>query len=327
MNYQGRVTTMNRLLLVFLLWLGLISQAMSLPSTTATVVYGQLGSFTSNTSNNEGISANCISGPYGVTGDSTGGIYVADAFNSRVLHYPAGSTTADRVYGQGGSFTTNTANNGGISANSLFFPIGVAVDSAGGLYVGDSANKRVLHYPDGSTTADRVYGQGGSFTTNTSNKGGISANSLYFPYGIDLDSAGGIYVGDYYNNRVLHYPAGSTTADRVYGQGGSFTSNTDNNGGVSANSLSLSSFALVDSTGGLYVADTGNNRILHYPAGSTTADRVYGQGGSFTTATSNNGGISTNSMNGPRQMVLDSDGGLYASDISNNRALYYPPDP
>ena len=40
-------------------------------------------------------------------------------------------------------------------------------------------NSRVLFYPSGSTTATRVYGQGGSFTTGTANKGGISANSLY----------------------------------------------------------------------------------------------------------------------------------------------------
>ena len=87
-------------------------------------------------------------------------------------------TTADVVYGQLGSFTTNTPNNGGISANSLLFRMAVALDSSGNLYVADANNNRVLFYPAGSTTATRVYGQGGSFTTNTANNGGISANSL-----------------------------------------------------------------------------------------------------------------------------------------------------
>jgi sugar lactone lactonase YvrE len=58
--------------------------------------------------------------PYGVALDSSGNLYVADSYNNRVLFYPSGSTTATRVYGQLGSFTTNTQNNGGISANSLF---------------------------------------------------------------------------------------------------------------------------------------------------------------------------------------------------------------
>ena len=100
-----------------------------------------------------------------------------------MLFYPAGSTTATRVYGQGGSFTTNTPNNGGISANSLDQPYGVALDSSGNLYVADYANNRVLFYPAGSTTATRVYGQDGSFTTNTANNGGVSANSLDEPAG------------------------------------------------------------------------------------------------------------------------------------------------
>ncbi|MGA2688858.1 MAG: hypothetical protein ABSE85_12395, partial [Candidatus Korobacteraceae bacterium] len=138
----------------------------------------------------------------------------------------AQSTTADVVYGQLGSFTTNTQNNGGVSANSLNSPQVIALDSSGNLYVTDTANSRVLFYPSGSTTATRVYGQGGSFTTNTGNKGGISANSLDEPIGVALDSSGNLYVADYGNNRVLFYPAGSTTATRVYGQGGSFTTNT-----------------------------------------------------------------------------------------------------
>src|SRR5271168_4156556 len=85
-------------------------------------------------------------------------------------------------------------------------------------------------------TAGVVYGQGGSFTSGKGNKGGVSANSLYGPNGIALDSGGNLYVADSYNSRVLFYPAGSTTATRVYGQGGSFTTGGSNEGGVSAKS-------------------------------------------------------------------------------------------
>ena len=146
--------------------------------------------------------------------DSSGNLYVADTSNQRVLFYPSGSTTATRVYGQLGSFTTNTQDNGGVSADSLYSPTGVALDSSGNLYVDDFNNNRVLFYLIGSTTATRVYGQGGSFTTNTQNNGGVGANSLFQPFGVALDSSGNLYVDDYNNSRVLMYPP--TTTPGIY---------------------------------------------------------------------------------------------------------------
>ncbi len=296
-------------------------------STTADRVYGQGGVFTTNTANKTAISANSLSSPGSVAEDSSGGVYITDYGNNRVLHYPSGSTTADRVYGQGGSFTTVTANTGGISATSIRGPFGVAVDSSGGIFVGDHTNNRVLHYPSGSTTADQVYGQSGSFTTATPNKGGLSADSLNYPEGVAVDGSGGLYVADFTNNRVLHYPSGSTTADQVYGQGGSFTSGIANNSGISANSLSSPQGVMPDSSGGLYVTDDSNNRVLHYPYGSTMADRVYGQGGAFTSGTLNNGGITANSLSIPGPGSVDSSGGLYVADWNNNRVLHFPAPP
>src|SRR5437899_1564726 len=86
-----------------------------------------------------------------------------------------GDTVADQVFGQGGSFTSGNCNlgngvGGPASAASLCVPIGVALDAAGDLYVGDYGNNRVLEYDTPlatDTVADRVFGQGGSFTSNT----------------------------------------------------------------------------------------------------------------------------------------------------------------
>ena len=291
-------------------------------STTATRVYGQGGSFTTAGNNQGGLSANSLNNPYTVALDSSGNLYVADLLNNRVLFYPAGSTTATRVYGQNGSFTTNIANNGGISANSLSVPYGVAVDSSGNLYVSDTGNNRVLFYPAGSTTATRVYGQGGSFTTNNA---AATANSLNGPHGLTVDSSGDLYVADELNNRVLFYPANSTTATRVYGQNGSFTSGIANNGGISANSLNQPFGVTLDGGGNVYVGDTFNNRVLFYPFGSTTATRVYGQSGSFTSNSANSGGVSADTLNDPEAISLDGSGNFYVPDYGNNRVLEYGP--
>ncbi|HRZ26490.1 MAG TPA: NHL repeat-containing protein [Spirochaetota bacterium] len=289
---------------------------------TATRVYGQGGSFTSGTANNGGISADSLSRPGCVVADSDG-VYVADINNHRVLYFEGSSTTATRVYGQGGSFTSGTDNNGGISADSLYLNTemspSVAVDS-GGVYIADTTNHRVLYYSGTSTTATRVYGQGNSFTSGTANNGGISADSLYYPSGVAVDS-GGVYIVDCCNCRVLYYAGTSTTATRVYGQGGSFTTNTGNNGGVSASSLYYPRSIAVGS-GGIYVADMSNMRVLYFEGTSTTATRVYGQGGSFTTNTGNNGGISADSLRCPTGVAVDSDG-VYIADHHNSRLLFY----
>ncbi|EQA38164.1 NHL repeat protein [Leptospira inadai serovar Lyme str. 10] len=293
-------------------------------STTATKVYGQGGVFTTNTANKGGISADSLRAPDGLALDSSNGLYISDNGNNRILYFPSGTTTATRVYGQGGVFTTGTANKGGRSANSLSGPQGLALDASGGLYVVDSGTSRVLYFPSGSTTATRVYGQNGDFTSNNNYVGVISADSINYPQDLDVDSSGGLYVVDRNAQRVLYFPSGSTTATRVYGQGGSFTTGVQNKGGISANSLSSPECLRWDPfSGGLYIGDYNNSRLLYFPPGSTTATRVYGQGGSFTTAINNNGGISASSMSGPTGIGISPSGGLFIIDGVNNRILSY----
>ena len=160
-------------------------------------------------------------------------------------------TSADRVFGQSGSFTTNTCNNGGITAGSLCAPSRAALHASGDLFVSDTGNHRLSEYNVPLTTdtvADRVFGQGGKLTANNCNNGGLSASSLCYPSGVTIDTSGNLFVADstsvgpsvFGNNRVLEYDLPLTTntvADRVFGQGGTFSTNTCNNGGVTANSL------------------------------------------------------------------------------------------
>jgi hypothetical protein len=83
-------------------------------------------------------------------------------------------------------------------------------------------------------------------------------------------------VTDFANNRVLVYSGNSTTASQVFGQQGSFTSGVI--GAVTAATLNFPSGIKVSTSGFVYIADFGDNRVLMYPPGSTTATKVYGQG-------------------------------------------------
>ena len=157
--------------------------------------------------------------PAGVALDSSGNLYVADHGNNRVLFYPSGSTTATRVYGQLRQLHHQHPEQRRDQRQQLICirwesPWTAAAISTWPttLTVGCCSIPPAAPPPRGST------GSGGSFTTNTQNNGGISANSLYEPVGVALDSSGNLYVADTGNSRVLFYPSGSTTATRVYGQ-------------------------------------------------------------------------------------------------------------
>lgn len=290
----------------------------------ANFVYGQTGLFTTSTSNQPSLSASTLSSPQGVVYDLFGGVYIADSLNNRVLYYQTStSTTPLRVYGQGGLFTTNTANNGGISATSLFVPVAVALDSANGLYVADNRNSRVLYYPSASTTATFVYGQAGSFTTNAANNGGISASSLAFPNGLSLDGNGNLYIADSANNRVLRFTIGNSVATAVWGQS-SFTTSSANQG-LSSGTTALALFnpnGVVATANGLFVADTYNNRVLFYSGYASSATAVYGQSNSFSSR--NVQPLSANSLSTPTALTYNaSSQSLYISDSLNNRVVYY----
>lgn len=290
-------------------------------STTATRVYCQAGSFTTATFGGTPGSTTCRGqGTYGnvssVFADSTG-VYLNDIESSRILYFAgvnidASGGSGGRVYGQAGSYTTFAVNNPALGNQGLNNP-DTATSDTSGVYVSDTFNNRVLHFPGTSTTADRVYGQA-NFTGNTA---GAGTTGLSGPRGVAI-APDGIYVSDSGNNRVLFFPGTSTTATRVYGQ----TNFTANGTGSTASNLNQP-WGIKYFGGGIYVADYSNHRVLYFPADSGVATAVWGQQGSFTANTANNGGLSASSLNNPMGVDIDQTG-MYIADNLNNRVLFFP---
>jgi hypothetical protein len=178
----------------------------------------------------------------------------------------ASNAAADLVLGQP-DMTSAIANNGGLGAASLATPL-FALASGGKLLVADSANRRVLIWnalPTVSNApADVVLGQP-NMTSGASSA--PSARDLGSPHSLHVDEMGRLYVTDIGNHRVLYWNAvpteNYTAADGVIGQA-SFTTGFANEGGLSGHSLQNPNAVL--STGDqLYIADTGNDRVLLLP--------------------------------------------------------------
>ena len=145
--------------------------------------------------------------PIGLRFDTSGYLWVADEFNSRVLMFKppfSNGMAASLVIGQPGF------NSGGQATGQtgLYSPTAVAFDLSGNLWVVDYANHRVLRYtpPFGNgMAAGLVIGQ----TDFTSNSPGLSQTGLAGPWGIGFDAVGNLWIADANNSRVLMFP-GST---------------------------------------------------------------------------------------------------------------------
>ena len=279
--------------------------------------------------------------PRGVAVDSNGNLYVADTSNNRVLEYNTpfiSGTIADRVFGQGGSFTANICNRHLIAADSLCGPVRVALDASGNLYVSDFGNNRVLEYNAPLTSgevADLVFGQLGSFTTGACNRGVLGPGTLCAPTGVAIDAGGNVYIADTANSRVLRYVTPlitkSTNATVVLGQA-TFTAAACNHGATSpsASTLCQPQDVATDSGANLYVSDAGNSRVLKYVAPLTTAQAaavVFGQSGSFTSSQCDLsvGSVTAATLCAATGLAVDSAGNLFMGDTGNSRVLIFQP--
>ena len=234
-------------------------------------------------SNDCRLGADGVCGPQGLAIDAHDNLYISDSGNNRIL-VDQNPLTADKnaegIWGQA-SFDGNACKKGAPDATSVCDPRGIAVlshidpwgiDRGDDLYIADRGNNRVLLYRNVATKApgdgaDAVFGQGDMNTALC----GAGANGLCQPTGVSLDRGDNLLVADTGNNRVLEYndPLDDRTADRVIGQD-NFSDNSCNRGGSSPADDTLCQPAGVATSGAyegnLFVADTGNNRILRYEA-------------------------------------------------------------
>jgi uncharacterized protein (TIGR03437 family) len=257
-----------------------------------------------------------------------------------------------RVIGQN-STTISSISPNLVEGREFLTPESVAIDptaSPAALYVSDTGNNRVLGFRNAAAfangqKADLVIGQPDFVTTLAAGPAnGTQTTGLSSPEGITVDSAGNLWVVDAGNNRVLRFPKPLTQTanilpDLVIGQP-DFTTGAANQGGLSASSLSFSGIqgeVTFDAPGNLWVADSGNNRILRFPAAALAtgqsgpaADVVLGQ----TTFTVNSEGstpppaTSFTSIISPSGIAFDSAGRLFAAEAvtsQRGRVLVWAP--
>ncbi len=220
---------------------------------------------------------NNLAQPSGVAADSNGNFYVSSEPHNQVYEYtqPVLLDTADLLNLMIGPGAQNP------NAASLQFPMGLAIDAVNNLYVADEANNRVLEFNEGSSPGYTVAnGVGGQIDLSHNAANYVDAIGEHAPGGIAVDASSDpphrhLYVGDSVNNRVLGWNDVSSyvsaqPANIAFGQPDLFSYKCNNGvaggdvAGLGPDSLCGPSRMAVDQKGNLYVADSGNNRVLVY---------------------------------------------------------------
>jgi uncharacterized protein (TIGR03437 family) len=251
--------------------------------------------------------------PTGVAVDAAGNLYIADYFNYRIRKVSNGTITT--VAGTG--VTGYGGDNGQATSALLGGPEGVAVDSAGNLYIADALNYRVRKVAGGVITTVAGNGTPGFSGDN----GPATSAQLRAFYGVAVDSAGNLYIADTDNNRIREVSKGTITTVAGNGVCTATSCYSGDNGPATSAQLHSPWGVAVDAAGNLYIADLFNNAIRKISNRVVTT--IAGGGGGF------NGGGPSNGIlvDAPNGVAVDSAGNIYVADTANQRILELFPPP
>jgi len=245
--------------------------------------------------------------------DSAGNVYIADSGNNLVLKVAPNGTLS--VIAGGG--VTSPLSTVVATDAQLDGPRGVAVDSAGNVYIADSGNNLVLKVAPNGTLSVIA---GGGVTSPLSTVVATDAQ-LDGPRGVAVDSAGNVYIADSGNNLVLKVAPNGTLSVIA---GGGVTSPLSS-GPATQMQLSNPGGVAVDSSGNVYIADTGNGFIEEVDVASGNLYVLAG-GGAMTPQQSQAAtnwqdhfglGLSIR-LNAPEGIAVDSTGIIYFAATGDN---------
>jgi uncharacterized protein (TIGR03437 family) len=195
-----------------------------------------------------------------------------------------------------------TGDGGAPTSAQLNLPVGLTFDSSGNLYISDGGNYRVRKISGGSITT--VAGNGTSGYSG--DKAGATSAELRDPTGLALDSSGNLYIADAPNHVIRMVTPGGTITTFAGNNTGGYAGD---GGAATSAELEFPCGVAVDSSGNVWIADSGNN-VIRVVTGGTI---VTVAGGAATVA----------QLSNPEAIVFDAAGSLYIADTGSRRILKF----
>ena len=203
--------------------------------------------------------------PTGLVVDAGGNIFIADSSNHRIRRVAANGTIST-VAGNG--VQAYSGENVDATNAALQFPVGIAIDSSGNLYIADGRN-HVIRRVSSSRIINTVAGNGAGAGTDTgtfSGDGGSATSAgLNTPEDVTVDAGGTLFIADAGNYRVRRVSGGVITT--IAGTG---TDGFSGDGGAAVNAMLNFPWSVgLDGGGNLLIGDMFNQRIRRVSGAGT----------------------------------------------------------
>ncbi|HXN29936.1 MAG TPA: choice-of-anchor D domain-containing protein, partial [Candidatus Acidoferrales bacterium] len=269
-------------------------------------------------SNNVLATSTSLNGPIALAVDTGGDLFIADQNANVVCRVDATSKNITIVAGTGA--LGFSGDGGPATAATLQVPEGVAVDSAGNLYIADSENARIreVFSPTNPNTPNQITTIVGNGTFGFNGDGAATSIELTNPFGLFVDPASGnLWIADFWSDRVRMYNATTKVVSTVVGSGA-----VGDGGPATSASLYYPRNPALDTNGDLYLVDAQNNRVREISAADQTISTVVGTGipCARPALPCGDGGPAANaSLFMPRTVTIEPSGTLLVADDGDNR--------
>ena len=245
--------------------------------------------------------------PEGLAIDTANNIYVAEYYNHTVRKI---TTTGIITTIAGNGVPGYTGDGGPATAAQLNYPVKIALDNSGSLYIADRFNNAIRKI-NAAGVISTIAGNG---AIGHAGDGGPATNATFYePTGVAVDRFGNIFIADCFNNRIREINT-LGIINTVVGTG--VSGNTGDGGSATAATIFDPWGVAFDSTGNLYITDGPNNNVRVV----NTAGIIHTFAGNGTGGATGDGGPATAAeLDDPTGIAFDDSGNAYIADQFNNR--------